>query len=172
MSRKSGFTLIELLVVMAIMAMLVSVLLPALGKARDAARLAVCLSNEKSIVNAMIADAADHNGRYVPGAARAFFMDGVPRNNRLSDDHTHVTNWTVEAEAPGEHFDTVAGPTRYGHGYGVWYNWFLAKQGFPMTQETVRCPMDQRRSWAEAGFTPRSAVIELRGLCRRCRDAH
>jgi len=25
---------------------------------------------------------------------------------------------------------------------------------------------------AEVGFTPRSAVIELRGLCRRCRDAH
>ncbi|MBI4580927.1 MAG: type II secretion system protein [Planctomycetes bacterium] len=46
-----GFTLIEVLVVVAIIALLVSILLPSLKAAREQARSAVCLSNLKQCLN-------------------------------------------------------------------------------------------------------------------------
>jgi len=61
-----AFTLIELLVVIAIISLLVTILMPALNQAKDHARTVVCLTNLKSIGNAMATYSGDWNEAIVP----------------------------------------------------------------------------------------------------------
>jgi len=67
MSRKNktlrGFTLIELLVVIAIIAILMAILMPALNRAREQGKRAVCLNNAKQLTLAWIMYADDNDGR-------------------------------------------------------------------------------------------------------------
>ena len=67
MSRKPcrgrGFTLIELLVVIAILSLLMVMLMPALTKARELARRAMCMANNRHLSEAVMGFAAANSGR-------------------------------------------------------------------------------------------------------------
>ncbi len=85
--NKRGFTLVELLVVIGIIALLISILLPALGKARDAANRSVCGSNLHQIGLAMLIYAADNHGNFPRTYWQQNGLNGFTYYNSASD-HT------------------------------------------------------------------------------------
>jgi prepilin-type N-terminal cleavage/methylation domain-containing protein len=78
-SKKAAFTLIELLVVIAIIALLVGILLPALGKARDSARGVQCQTNVRSIVTALTLYSNDWKAKFPPNDDTAVVPPGQLR---------------------------------------------------------------------------------------------
>ncbi len=80
---RRAFTLIELLVVIAIIALLIGILLPALGKARKSGRLVVSASNLRQILTATISYRSD-NKNYPPfqlSWVRGGFQDPINLSN-------------------------------------------------------------------------------------------
>lgn len=89
---RNGFTLIELLVVIAIIALLIGILLPALGEARKTARTAISGSNLRQLATAMNSYASDFKDR-IPG----FNWKANDKVSEFPDLNIHTTD--VEAAA-------------------------------------------------------------------------
>lgn len=78
-AASAGFSLIELLVVIAIVALLIGLLLPALGSARATANRVLCMSNQRQIMLATTLYTDAHRGHFMPALYTDFAGDPARR---------------------------------------------------------------------------------------------
>jgi len=102
-TNKKGFTLIELLVVMSIIALLLSILMPALGRARAEAMLTKDQSQVKALYSGFSFWSPTHNGQFpIPGLQQRLedpgtgqFIKGRGPENIEVNDHASMLSMCV-----------------------------------------------------------------------------
>lgn len=117
MSRRTAFTLVELLVVIGIIALLITILLPALQKARESAMRAQCLSHMRQTLTALHAYVADSKGWYPAGTIDEY----------RARDTTWPAAEVLPMRAPG---DSAKSPNSAANQakYGTWGSIYGAEQ--------------------------------------------
>ena len=116
-SRTFGFTLIELLVVIAVIALLIALLLPALDRARNVARLVQCGSNVRAGMLALVTYSMDNE-------------DYLPYQTHLASTNRGAWTFNISSYLGYEGYHSITGGITYeGEAYGFHY---------------LRCPAEER----------------------------
>jgi len=119
--ERCGFTLIELLVVIAIIAILAAMLLPALARAKEKARVTQCLSNIRQVGLASSLYLGDYRDFYPP--------------KRSKNSVVTQTSWVGQTgRQPG--YDNVSAADR-------WLSEYLVRADRRARVEVARCPSDR-----------------------------
>jgi len=134
MKLRRGFTLVELLVVIGIIAVLIGILLPTLGRAREAAKRTQCLSNVRELGSALRIYAAEFKDACPIGGIAAYPLDTGTRfkpgvEPQLQPGFTYTVFWI--------------GPS----GQGIAGLGNLAFSGLLKSPRAFYCPSEEDPSW-------------------------
>ena len=112
-----AFTLIELLVVVSLIVLLIAMLLPALGHARQHGRNVTCFSNQKQIQSACVSYAVDHNKRYPAYDTWATLLGKLG-----TDPAYNATSYDIEDRVLNDYvaYQTAECPSDIGDSHPAW----------------------------------------------------